>query len=146
MKTGSREIAVKSGLFGATAATVAAGTILLMFDDITGAHVGRTLSLELGLSHHMFLGWIAVVALGILLCGSSFALVAARVSRLSDVTKGLLLGFLIWLGLMLVPMPLSGAGMFGWKTSAIVPAVTLALTLAYGFILAAIFHWGTKQN
>jgi hypothetical protein len=52
-----------------------------------------------------------------------------------------LFGFAIWLAMMLIVMPLAGAGFFAVNRGAIAPAAVLLLTLVYGMTLAAVYAW-----
>ena len=61
--------------------------------------------------------------------------------RSKTLPKGLLLGMVSWLLMMVVFMPLGGAGLFGLERSAVVPLVTLVLNLIYWVVLAAMYRY-----
>jgi hypothetical protein len=137
-------VSLRSGLQGGFAGTFAASAMMLMnnaIGKIPEVHIARTLSAMLGSPGQALPGWIAFFVLGSVVFGIAFAVLAPRIPIRSNLIKGMLFGFVIWLGLMLVFMPLAGAGVFGMNRSTIVPLATLVLTLVYGSVLAAVYSW-----
>jgi len=137
-------ISIRSGIQGGFVATFAASAMMLMnnaIGKIPEIHIARTLSAMLGSPGEFMPGWIAFVVIGTVVFGTIFAVAAPRVPLRSSLVKGILFGFVIWLGMMLVFMPLAGAGLFGMDRSTIVPIATLVLTLVYGVVLGAVYSW-----
>ncbi|MFM0808856.1 DUF6789 family protein, partial [Klebsiella pneumoniae] len=48
--------------------------------------------------------------------------------------KGLAFSVLAWLLMMLIPMPMAGAGLFGMKLGMMAPVMTLMLHLIWGYV------------
>ena len=137
-------VSLRSGIQGGFVATFAASAMLLM-NNATGKipeiHIARTLSNLIGAPGQFMPGWLTFVAIGTLVFGTIFAVVAPRIPLRSNLVKGVLFGLAIWLGMMLVFMPLAGAGVFGMNRGTIVPVATLVLTLVYGTVLATVYSW-----
>jgi hypothetical protein len=55
------------------------------------------------------------------------------------VAKGLSFGVLAWLLMMLIPLPLAGAGLFGMRMGMMAPVMTLVLHLVWGAVLGATY-------
>ena len=53
--------------------------------------------------------------------------------------KGVSYGGILWLGMMLVAMPMAGQGLFGLALGPSAPVMTLVLHLVYGVTIAAVF-------
>lgn len=137
-----KSISIKSALVGGVWATFAVSAMMLM-NNATGAfpelHVARTLSTLLGAPGHVMVGWGVHFLLGTVVFGSAFAVLAPRIPVRSNLVKGLAFGFLMWLGMMTVFMPLGGSGFFGATRGSIVPIAGLVLNLVYGLILSAVY-------
>lgn len=135
---------VRSGILAGFAATCVASVIMLMnnaIGKIPDLHIPQTLSVMLGEPDHIMVGGITFFITGTFLFGIMYSLIAPRLPVRSNPIKGLLFGFAIWLGLMLIVMPLAGAGFFAVNRGAIAPAAVLLLTLVYGMVLAAVNAW-----
>jgi hypothetical protein len=72
--------------------------------------------------------------------GGLFALVFARLPGKSYAARGVEFGALAWLVMMLVVMPLAGAGLFGLNLGIGSPITTLALHLVFGATLGSWFR------
>jgi len=134
---------ILSGVQGGVWATFVTAALMLMNNairEIPELHIVRTLSAILGTPDHVAVAWLVFLAIGILL-GVVFAVIAPRFPIRSNMVKGLLFGFAVWLGMMLLIMPLAGAGFFAVNRPAVVPMATLVLSLVYGMILATSYSW-----
>jgi hypothetical protein len=135
---------VRSGILAGFAATCVASVIMLMnnaIGKIPDLHIPQTLSVMLGEPDHIMVGGITFFITGTFLFGIIYPLIAPRLPVRSNPVKGLLFGVAIWLAMMLLVMPLAGAGFFAVNRSAIAPAAVLLLTLVYGMVLAAVYAW-----
>jgi hypothetical protein len=84
--------------------------------------------------------WVDHFIVGTLLWGPIFAgFEATTDTKYPDWQKGLAFGVIAWLGMMLVFMPVIGAGLFGWRLGIIEPVGMLVLHLIYGLVLGVVF-------
>jgi hypothetical protein len=133
---------IKNAIMSGFIATFVVGSILLMknamklFPDI---HIAQTLSTIIGQPDHIVWGGVTFVLAGTVLLGLVYAWLAPRVPVRSRLIKGIVFGFIVWLLMMLILMPVAGAGIFGLHRSAVVPAFDLVITLIYGLVLAAMY-------
>jgi len=83
-------------------------------------------------------GWIMHFMIGTVLWGVLFALIGKSLPG-GYVTKGLFFGVLAWILMMVMVMPMAGAGFFGLKLGMMAPVMTLMLHLVYGAILGGMY-------
>ena len=135
---------IKNGFISGFVATFAVVSMMAMnnaLHSIPEVHVARTLSGILGYADQPAVGWLTVMACGVFVFGGLFAVFAPRLPVRNYLGKGFVLGAASWLLMMLVFMPLGGAGLFGLERSPVVPAVTLVLNLVYWVMLSVMFRW-----
>ena len=113
---------------------------------IPDLHIPQTLSAILGEPYHIMVGGITFFITGTFLFGIIYPWIAPRLPVRSNPIKGLLFGFAIWLAMMLIVMPLAGAGFFATNRGAIAPAAVLVLTLVYGMVFAAVYAWDLAEG
>ena len=78
-------------------------------------------------------GWAAHFMIGI-----GYGIVLSWVEKLlpgNATVKGMILGTLGWLMMMVAVMPMAGAGMFGLNMGVMAPIATLMLHLIFGAVL-----------
>ena len=85
------------------------------------------------------IGWIAHFVIGTFLWGGLFTLFAIHWRMPNFAAKGVVFATLAWLLMMIVLMPLAGAGFFGVKIGIDVPVSTLLLHWVYGGVLGSIY-------
>ena len=83
-------------------------------------------------------GWAAHCVVGVLLWGSLFVW-ADRRMFFAHWINGLLFASVVWLGVMLVIMPLAGEGVFGLRLGIVTPTLTLFLHWVYGVVLGSTY-------
>jgi hypothetical protein len=93
----------------------------------------------MGLPANPAVGWMLHFLIGTVLWGIGFALLYKPLPGNGPVLKGIVFGVLAWLLMMLVPMPMAGAGLFGMKMGMLAPVMTLVLHLIWGAVLGATF-------
>ncbi|BCU50957.1 TPA: hypothetical protein RH039_005123 [Escherichia coli] len=89
----------------------------------------------MGISAGLNIGWLAHFMIGTVLWGLLFALLYNRLPGQSATKKGLMFSVLAWLLMMLIPMPMAGAGFFGITLGIMAPVMTLILHLIWGAVL-----------
>ena len=135
-------ISIKGGLLGGVWATFVISAMMAMNNAthaIPELHLARTLSSILGAPNNVMVGWIAHFVLGTIVFGIAFAALAPRIPIRSNLVKGLGFGFLTWLGMMVIFMPLGGAGFFAAARGSVAPIAALVLNLVYGLVLGAVY-------
>lgn len=84
-------------------------------------------------------GWVAHFALGTVVWGGLFAWLNPNIPGESQWLKGTVFGIGAWLLMMILPMPMAGAGLFGMKLGVMAPVMTLVLHVIYGAVLGATY-------
>lgn len=97
--------------------------------------LAQMVSARTGLPAVPVVGWITHFLIGTLVWGVAFALLVTSLPGRSGLSKGLAFSVLAWLLMMLIPMPMAGAGVFGLKLGVIAPVMTLILHLIWGAVL-----------
>lgn len=138
-------VSIRSGVVAGFIATFVTSAIVQM-KNATGklpeVQLIKTWSALLGDPTHVAAGWIAHIVVGVVVGGIAFALLSPRLPTRSFAIKGVVFGILMWLVMMLVVMPLAGAGVFATHQSAAAPVATLALYLIYGIVLGNFYRPG----
>jgi len=135
---------IKSGFLSGFVATYVIVSMLAMnnaLKSIPEVHVARTLADILGHADRPAVGWIVLMIAGVFVVGGLYAMYSDRLPLRTALARGVALGIVSWLFMMLVFMPLGGAGLFGLGRSPVVPLVTLALNLAYWVVLAVMYRY-----
>ena len=84
--------------------------------------------------------WADHFIVGVLLWGPFFAAFDATTSERPRWQKGLMFGIFAWLAMMLIFMPVVGAGLFGFRSGVVVPVGMLFLHIIYGAVLGIVFQ------
>ena len=84
-------------------------------------------------------GWVPHFLIGTVVWGSLFPIFDARVPSGSHWVKGILFGIGAWLLMMILVMPMAGAGLFGMALGIMVPIATLVLHLIFGAVLGGTY-------
>lgn len=84
-------------------------------------------------------GWIAHFVIGTLLYGVAISALDSKLPGTSRIGHGVMLGVLGWLIMMVVLMPMVGAGLFGMGMGVMAPVMTLVLHLIFGAVLGWVY-------
>ena len=112
--------------------------VIAMLSGMAHAHMGVAAS--------PMLGWLMHFMIGTVLWGILFALLYSRLPGGSAIGKGVVFAIGAWLLMMLVPMPMAGAGLFGMKMGMMAPVMTLILHLIWGVVLGWVFGALTSKD
>jgi hypothetical protein len=85
------------------------------------------------------IGWAVHVMIGVVGYGLVVALTDGRLPGRSRVVHGVLIGFVGWLVMMIMLMPMAGAGLFGMALGMMAPLMTLMLHLIFGAVLGGVY-------
>lgn len=85
-------------------------------------------------------GWLAHFMIGTLASGGGFAVLYRLIPGGTALMKGIAFGIAAWLGMMVMVMPVAGAGLFGMAFGIMEPMMTLVLHIIFGTVLGTVFH------
>ncbi len=85
------------------------------------------------------IAWAMHFMIGIIVWGIGFAVMFNVLPGKSSVSKGIAFGIAAWLMMMLLVMPMAGAGLFGLNMGMMAPAMTLMLHAIFGAVLGSVF-------
>jgi len=131
---------LKNGLLAGFAATVVLSVLMVakgMMGLIPELDVAAMLAKMMGAP--LIVGWIAHFIIGTLAWGGAFAFLYDVIPGGSATLKGIAFGVAAWLGMMIVVMPMVGAGFFGMNLGLTAPVMTLALHIIYGAVLGKVY-------
>lgn len=122
-------------------------SVLMLMKSMMGVMPGLDIAQMLtGMAHNMMglpvnpaVGWLLHFMIGTVVWGIDFALLYRPLPGGSPVVKGVVFGVLAWMLMMLIPMPMAGAGLFGMKMGMMAPAMTLVLHVIWGAVLGTTF-------
>ncbi|MBI1330963.1 MAG: hypothetical protein GC166_13790 [Alphaproteobacteria bacterium] len=86
-------------------------------------------------------GWAMHFAIGTVLWGGLFALFQQRIPGGNTILRGVVFGIGAWLLMMVMIMPMAGAGLFGLRFGMAAPVMTLLLHIVFGATLGAVYAW-----
>ena len=88
---------------------------------------------------NIVIGWVMHFIIGSIMWGGAFAVLNNFLPSNNQVTKGIIFGIGAWLIMMVIPMPMSGAGLFGMNLGMMAPVMTLVLHIIFGVVLGATY-------
>ena len=93
----------------------------------------------MGMPDSPIVGWAVHFLIGVAVYGAALALLDEHLPGNSKIGHGVLLGTVGWLMMMVVLMPMAGAGLFGLNLGISAPIMTLMLHLIFGAIVGAYY-------
>jgi len=136
---------IAAGAVAGFAATVVLSVMMVakgMMGIMPELDVSAMLSAMMGAPALM--GWIGHFMIGTLAWGIGFAVLFDRIPGSSAIAKGVVFGIAAWLGMMVMVMPMAGAGLFGMAMGIMAPMMTLVLHVIFGAVLGAVFQAQAK--
>lgn len=136
---------IKAGLVAGFVATVVLSAMMVaktMMGIMPELDVIAMLSAMMGAPALM--GWIGHFMIGTIAWGGGFAVLYGVIPGTGAVTKGILFGIAAWLGMMVMVMPMAGAGLFGMAFGIMAPMMTLVLHIIFGAVLGAVYQAQAK--
>lgn len=132
-------MSVGKGMIGGIAATAVLSGLMLMksaMGVMPQLDVIQMLSMMMGVS--LAVAWMLHFGIGAM-WGVLYALGYRLIPGGSAVAKGLLFGAGAWLLMMVMVMPMAGAGLFGMKMGLMAPMMTLVVHLIFGAVLGLVY-------
>lgn len=129
---------IGKGLLAGIAATLVLSLLMLMKTamglmpqlDLIGM-----ISRMMGAAGTPVVGWAVHFAIGVLGYGILLALLDPRLPGSTHTVRGIVLGVVGWLLMMVMLMPMAGAGLFGLSLDIMAPVMTLVLHIIFGAVL-----------
>jgi len=136
---------VKSGLTAGFVATVVLSLLMmakqamgLMPDlDLVAIVAGMVARLTGG-KPDPIVGWVMHFFIGTVMWGIAYAILQSKLPG-GPVARGMIFGIGAWLLMMVLAMPLAGAGFFGLALGMGAPVATLMLHLVFGATLGVVY-------
>jgi len=85
------------------------------------------------------MGWIGHFVIGTILWGTFYVLLIENLPGKAHWQKGTWFGAGAWLLMMILVMPMAGAGLFGLSIGVMAPVMTLILHIIFGIVLAEFY-------
>jgi len=129
---------IGKGLLAGLAATVVLSALMAaksMMGIMPMLDLPKMLAGMMGSPGNVALGWAAHFMIGVAGYGIVMALVDEALPGDSSTAHGVLLAFIGWLIMMVVLMPMAGAGFFAMSMGMMAPVMTLVLHLIFGGVL-----------
>lgn len=125
---------VKGILAGLTATIVLSVLMVLkaMMGIMPALDLPGMIAGMMGVPDQRIVGWVVHFMIGVVLYGLAIASFATAGNA---VGRGVLIGFVGWVIMMLMLMPMVGAGFFGLNMGVMAPLMTLVLHLIFGAVL-----------
>jgi uncharacterized membrane protein YagU involved in acid resistance len=90
---------------------------------------------KMGMPGTPMVGYLLHFVIGAIVFGVLFHLLNGSLPGGNQLMKGIVFGVVAWLLMMLLVMPMAGAGMFGMSMGVMAPAMTLMLHVIFGAVL-----------
>ena len=84
-------------------------------------------------------GWVMHFMIGTVLWGTLFAWLDPRIPGEGHWLKGIWFAIGAWLLMMIVMLPMAGAGLFGINLGMMAPVMTLIMHIIYGVVLGGVY-------
>jgi hypothetical protein len=131
---------VPAGLVAGFIATVVLSAMMVikgMMGVMPELDVAAMIGMMMGAS--IAIGWVIHFLIGTIAWGGGFALLYGLIPGEIAVVKGIGFGVAAWLGMMIVVMPMAGAGLFGMTLGILAPVMTLLLHVVFGAVLGGVY-------
>lgn len=138
---------LKSGFLAGFIATVVL-SVLMVMKGVMGVMPDLDVAAMLAgmIGAPVIVGWIAHFMIGTIAWGGGFAVLYDFIPGGNAVQKGIVFGVADWLGMMILIMPMAGAGFFGLGLGVMAPVMTLVLHIIFGAVLGAVFANRTQAE
>jgi len=124
-----------------SAMMIAKATMGLMPDLNVIAMLTTMAHQKMGMPATPVVGWMLHFFIGTIVWGLAFAALYNVIPGGKAWLKGILLGIAAWVLMMIGPMPMAGAGLFGIKLGMAAPIMTLILHVIFGLVLGVTYQF-----
>lgn len=132
---------ISAGLLAGFIATVVLSVMMVikgMMGVMPGLDVAAMIGMMMGAS--VAVGWVIHFMIGTIAWGGGFSVLYNVIPGDSAILKGIVFGIAAWLGIMIMIMPMAGAGLFGMNMGIMAPMMTLVLHVIFGVVLGAVYQ------
>jgi hypothetical protein len=95
---------------------------------------------NMGMPGTPMVGWLMHFMIGTVVWGLLFVLLYGRLPGRNGPSKGMAFSVLAWLMMMVLAMPMAGAGFFGLQLGMMAPVMTLMMHLIWGAVLGYVYE------
>jgi len=137
---------IKAGLISGFVATIVLSILMVMKAKMGVMPDLNAIKMLAGMMHAPLpMGWVAHFMIGTVVWGLLFA---ALVDKLPGgvMVSAIVFSIGAWLMMMLGPMPMAGAGLFGMHIGVMAPVATLILHIIWGVVLGFSYQRLTKKE
>lgn len=130
------------GLLAGLAATLVLSALMVMktmMGVMLELDLPRMIAGMMGSADTPMLGWAVHLMIGIVGYGLGMAFLNERLPGTSPTVHGVIIGIVGWLLMMVMVMPMAGAGLFGMNMGLMAPMMTLVLHLIFGAVLGWVY-------
>ena len=136
---------IPKGLLAGLAATIILSVLMVpkaMMGLMPQLDLPKMIAGMMGSPDQPLIGWIVHFMIGIVIYGVAIAALDSKLPGTSRTLHGIMLGAIGWLIMMLVLMPMAGAGLFGINMGMMAPMMTLVLYVIFGAVLGCVWTLG----
>ena len=141
---------ISKGMLAGLAATIVLSALMvskMMMGLTPQLDIAKMLATMMGSPDTPLVGWIVHFAIGIVVYGVAIAVLDSKLPGTSHVGHGIMLGVIGWLIMMVMLMPMAGAGFFGMNMGTMAAVTTLVLHLIFGAALGWVYgRFGATQD
>ena len=130
---------IKAGVISGFIATVVLSILMVAKAKMGVMPELNAIKMLAGMMHApLIMGWVAHFMIGTVIWGVLFA---ALVNKLPGgvMASAIIFSIGAWLMMMVGPMPMAGAGLFGMNLGMMAPVATLVLHLIWGVVLGLVY-------
>lgn len=126
---------IKAGLISGFIATVVLSMLMIAKAKMGVMPDLNAIKMLAGMmGNSLAMGWVAHFMIGTVIWGGLFAVLVDKLPG-SVMFSAILFSIGAWLMMMIGPMPMAGAGLFGLQLGMMAPAATLMLHIIWGVVL-----------
>lgn len=129
---------IAKGLLAGLAATIALSVLMVMktmMGVMPQLDLPKMIAAMMGAPDTPLLGWAVHFMIGVVGYGFAMVFLNERLPGNSPTAHGVMVGVAGWLVMMVMVMPMAGAGVFGMAMGVMAPMMTLVLHVIFGAVL-----------
>ena len=133
---------IGKGLLAGLAATVGLSALMVakgMMGVMPELDIAKMIAGMMGFADQPIIGWVIHFMIGIVGYGVAIVLLDASLPGNSRTWHGVMIAVAGWLVMMVILMPMAGAGMFGMEMGLMAPMMTLVLHIIFGATLGWVY-------